>query len=43
MGAAGALFDRFGSYDGLFALCIALSLVGSLLIPLVKPRPRSES
>ena len=33
---AGLLFDAFGSYDGVFAACIALSLLGSVLILCVR-------
>lgn len=32
---AGLLFDALGSYNGVFALCIGLSLVGAVLILLV--------
>ncbi len=33
---AGMLFDAFGSYNGVFALCIGLSLLGAGLILLVR-------
>jgi len=33
---AGLLFDALGSYNGVFALCIALSLVGAVLILFVR-------
>jgi MFS family permease len=33
---AGLLFDALGSYNGVFALCIGLSLLGAVLILLVR-------
>ena len=34
---AGVLFDRAGSYDSVFALCVALSVIGAVLMSLVQP------
>jgi MFS family permease len=36
---AGLLFDRAGSYDIVFALCVALAWLGAVLILLVRPIP----
>jgi sugar phosphate permease len=34
---AGVLFDRLGSYDAVFAVCIALCVLGAVLILFVRP------
>jgi len=39
---AGLLFDRAGSYDVVFAICVALSWLGAVLIVLVRPISDSE-
>jgi len=39
---AGLLFDRTGSYDSVFAICIALSWLGAILILCVRPIPDVE-
>jgi MFS family permease len=39
---AGLLFDRAGSYDVVFALCVALAWLGAVLILLVRPIPDAE-
>jgi len=37
---AGVLFDRAGSYDDVFAICVGLSWLGAILILFVRPTPR---
>lgn len=39
---AGLLFDRAGSYDAVFAVCIALSWLGAVIILFVRPRSGAE-
>ena len=39
---AGMLLDRAGSYDGVFAICVALSWLGAVLILLVRPISDAE-
>jgi len=40
---AGVLFDRMGSYDAVFAVCIALCSLGAVLILFVRPIQHAEA
>ncbi|GAB6849184.1 MFS transporter [Paraburkholderia kururiensis] len=43
VGAAGAVFDRTGSYSPVFALCISLSVVATLAVSLAAPPKARET